>query len=96
MTAVLSLLFELLGGGLENAIALSGSPSGVTALAAIALAGLFLTLTVLVRSDPALSAVLNPVAVRRRAEQTVFLPLCDPGADGRPRPRAPSAHHRAA
>lgn len=97
MPAILSLLIEYVGGDLDSAIALSGSAGGVTMLVVIATAGLFFALTVASHSDLAFAAgALHPAAVRRRAERTVFLPLCDPGAAGRPLPRAPSAHHRAA
>lgn len=95
--AILSLLIELLGGGLDSAVALSGSPGAVALLVTIAAAGLFLALAVASHPNPASAGgTLHPAAVRRRAERTVFLPLCDPGSAGRPRPRAPSARHRAA
>lgn len=98
MAAVLSLLIEFLAGGLDSAVGLSGSPGGVALLAAIAIATAVLILALAVASQSALASpcgALHPAAVRRRTEQTVYLPLCDPGAAGRPRPRAPSAHHRA-
>ncbi|HEX6196977.1 MAG TPA: DUF6412 domain-containing protein [Jiangellaceae bacterium] len=97
MPAILSLLIELLGGSLDSAIALSGSPGAATMLAIIAAAGLFFVFAVASYSDmPVAAGSLQPAAVRRRAERTAFLPLCDPAAPGRPRPRAPSARHRAA
>jgi hypothetical protein len=96
--AVLSLLIEFFGGGLDSAIALSGSPGGgVAMLAAIAATAIFGALAIALRPEFAQAVSgFHPSAVRRRAEKTVFLPLCDPGAAGRPRPRAPSARHRAA
>ena len=51
---------------------------------------LFALLLVARSSAPATAPLLaRATSVRDRAEQTVFLRLCDPDAAGRPRPRAP-------
>lgn len=63
------------------------------ALVAMVAASLILTLAVTVRAVTvsATSPVGVPAAVRRRYDLTVFVPQRDPGAAGRPRPRAPSS-----
>ncbi|MEU4293310.1 DUF6412 domain-containing protein [Kribbella sp. NPDC026596] len=72
------------------------APWSVTDTAAVAAAVftaaalLFMLVLVARSSAPAATPLLARAAsVRDRAEQTVFLRLCDPDAAGRPRPRAP-------
>jgi hypothetical protein len=62
------------------------------AAAVLTAAALLFTLLLVARSSaPATAPLLlaRATSVRDRAEQTVFLRLCDPDAAGRPRPRAP-------
>jgi hypothetical protein len=61
------------------------------AAAVFTAAALLFTLLLVARSSaPATAPLLaRATSVRDRAEQTVFLRLCDPDAAGRPRPRAP-------
>ena len=88
---IVQLLAELFG----VAPQLAGSAAGVS-VAVVAAGAALLTLVVAVRSVPLpVAGPLTPSAVRGRAERTAFLPLCDPDAAGRPRPRAPSARLRA-
>lgn len=89
---ILQLLAELFG----TAPQLTGGAAGIAALAVVAAGTVMLTLVLALRSVPLpAGSTLAPGAVRRRAERTAFLPLCDPDAAGRPRPRAPSARQRA-
>jgi len=73
------------------ALVMPAYDSATVAAAVITAAVLLFTLLLVARSSaPAASPVLaRASSVRDRAEQTVFLRLCDPDADGRPRPRAP-------
>jgi Family of unknown function (DUF6412) len=61
------------------------------AAAVLTAAALLFTLLLVARQSAPVAAPLlaRAASVRDRAEQTVFLRLCDPDAAGRPRPRAP-------
>ncbi|TDO51209.1 hypothetical protein EV651_119136 [Kribbella sp. VKM Ac-2571] len=61
------------------------------AAAVLMAAALLLALVVVARASAptAVPLLARATSVRDRAEQTVFLRLRDPGAAGRPRPRAP-------
>jgi Family of unknown function (DUF6412) len=64
--------------------------ASVAAAVFTAAALLFMLVLVARSSAPATAPLLaRATSVRDRAEQTVFLRLCDPDAAGRPRPRAP-------
>jgi len=89
MLAVVGLLFEVLAGPLGVATELAAAPAGLVAIAVTAAAVLLLALAGAVHAVPVRGSLIVS-AVRQRAERTVFLPLCDPDAEGRPRPRAPS------
>lgn len=70
------------------------NPSGTAVTATLAAAFTLVAALALVgraRLDAAFSGDSRPaqVAVRARTERTAFLPLRDPDAAGRPRPRAP-------
>jgi hypothetical protein len=82
------LLFEVLAGPVGVATELAGTPAGMAAIVVAAATVLF-ALVVAVHGVP-VGGSLVASAVRQRAERTVFLPLCDPDAAGRRRPRAPS------
>lgn len=88
-------LILLFAGQFSAAVELTGSPAGLATLAAATAAALLLALVVAVRSVP-VAGPLVASAVRQRGERTVFLPLCDPDAAGRPHPRAPSVRPRVA
>jgi hypothetical protein len=95
MTRILAVTVTVLVAGWNAADALT--PSAVL-LAAAALA--VAALVILAVRHPAVH--LTPedqapsAALRERAGRAVFVRLRDPGAAGRPRPRAPSARARAA
>lgn len=82
-------LILLLAGPLGVATELPAAPAGMVAIAVTAAAVLLLALVVAVQAVPVRGSLVAS-AVRQRAERTVFLPLCNPDAEGRPRPRAPS------
>jgi hypothetical protein len=82
-------LILLLAGPLGVATELAAAPAGLVAIAVTAAAVLLLALVGAVHAVPVRGSLIAS-AVRQRAERTVFLPLCDPDAEGRPRPRAPS------
>jgi hypothetical protein len=87
--AVVLFLFELLAGPLGAAAELAAGPAGMAAIAVVGAAALVFALLVAAHATP-VPGPLVVSAVRQRCERTVFLPLCDPDAAGRPRPRAPS------
>jgi hypothetical protein len=87
--AVVLALILLFAGQFSAAVELTGSPAGLATLAATTAAAMLLTLVVPERAAP-FAGPLVASAVRQRGERTAFLPLCDPDAAGRPRPRAPS------
>ncbi|HEX6235402.1 MAG TPA: DUF6412 domain-containing protein [Jiangellaceae bacterium] len=89
MLAVVGLLFEVLAGPVGVATELAGTPAGMAAIVVAAAAVLLPALVGAVHAVPVRVSLIAS-AVRQRAERTVFLPLCDPDAQGRPRPRAPS------
>lgn len=79
-------------GGLTDAFS---GPGTVLVLTAAAVAGLGLllvrrALTARHGDDPS-SVHLRALTFRRRTSRAVYVRLRDPGAAGRPRPRAPSA-----
>jgi hypothetical protein len=95
MTRILAVTVTALIAGWSAADALT--PSGVLlAAAALAVAGL----VILAARRPAgllvLETQIRSLALRERAGRTALIRLRDPGAAGRPRPRAPSARARAA
>jgi hypothetical protein len=95
MTRILAVAVTVLIAGWNAADALT--PSAVLlAAAALAVAGL----VILAARHPAVHLTpdnrVRSVALRERAGRAVFIRLRDPDAAGRPRPRAPSAHARAA
>lgn len=97
MPAALLLLAALVGGHLGAAVELADAPAGLAVLTVTAAATLLLTLLVALRTAPvAVGGGLLTSTIRQQAERTAFLPLRDPSAPGRPRPRAPSALPRAA
>ncbi|MEU8227760.1 DUF6412 domain-containing protein [Kribbella sp. NPDC048915] len=61
------------------------------AAAVLTAAALLLALAVVARASAptAVPVLVRASSVRQRTEETVFLRLRDPGAAGRPRPRAP-------
>jgi hypothetical protein len=75
--------------------ALPADASGPLAFAAALAAGLVILVAVSdtgLRLNPAATpAWARTLSLRDRAERTVYLPLRDPDARGRTRPRAPSA-----
>ncbi|MGI8333141.1 DUF6412 domain-containing protein [Actinomadura scrupuli] len=76
------------------------APGAVLVLTAAAVAGLGLlvvrrALTARHGDDPS-SVRLGALTLQRRASRAAYVRLRDPGAGGRPRPRAPSAVPRAA
>ncbi|TWD84094.1 hypothetical protein FB561_5268 [Kribbella amoyensis] len=78
---------QLIAAALSSAIAALDSPflaAAVLTAAAVLLSALLVSR----RSAPVLVPV-RAVAARERSEQVAFLRLRDPGAPGRPRPRAP-------
>lgn len=92
MVGPLLLLVEVLAGLFGTSAELTGGPAGMAAIAVVAAGALLLTLVVALRTVPfPPGGALAASAVRQRAERTVYLPLRDPDAAGRPRPRAPSA-----
>lgn len=96
MLAPLLLLADVLVGGLAAAVQPAASPAGFAAIALAAATALLLTLVLTQRAVPlpAYGAFIAS-AVRQHSIRTAFLPLRDPDAPGRPRPRAPSALVRA-
>lgn len=90
--AVLVLLTSLFGLGAET---LAGPPPGMTALAATLLAGvLFAAVALAARAAVVTLAtplISRSAALREKSWCAGFLRQRDPGAAGRPRPRAPSA-----
>lgn len=78
---------------LAGANALAGPP-GMTALAAVVLAGLLVALAALAARTAGLTLaaplVSRSAALREKAWCAAFLRQRDPDAAGRPRPRAPS------
>jgi hypothetical protein len=95
MTRILAVAVAVLIAGWNAADAVT--PSAVLlAAAALAVAGL----VILAARRPAAhlppDAPARSVALRERAAQATCVRSCDPGAAGRPRPRAPSARVRAA
>lgn len=92
MPALLVLFAAVLAGPFGASAELTGSPAGMATIAVVAAGALLLTLVVALRtvSLPA-GGELTASAVRQRTERTGYLPLRDPDAPGRPRPRAPSA-----
>ena len=82
-------LILLFASQFSAAVELAGAPAGMAAIAVVA-AAVLLTVVVSVRAVPG-AGPLVASAVRQRGERTIFLPLRDPDAAGRPRPRAPSA-----
>jgi Family of unknown function (DUF6412) len=73
------------------------TPSAVLlAAAALAVAGLVILAARRPAASVAPDASSGSVSLRERAGRTVFIRLRDPGAAGRPRPRAPAALARAA
>jgi hypothetical protein len=90
MPAPLLLLAEVLIGLFGGYAELTAGPAGMAAIAVVAAGALLLALVVVLRPVAA-GGALTPSAVRQRTERTEYLPLCDPDAAGRPRPRAPSA-----
>lgn len=97
MPTVLVLLTAIAGSHLGAAVELAGAPAGLAALAVAATGMLLVALLGALRAGPiAVSAGIPASAVRQRTERTAFLPLRDPAAPGRPRPRAPGARSRAA
>lgn len=99
MTVTL-LLLELLGWLFGTAPELAGGLGGVAGVGVLAVmaAGTVLVALTLARRGftPPSAGPLSTSSVRWRGERTAFLPLRDPDAAGRPRPRAPSACPRAA
>lgn len=94
-------LIVLLVGSAVAAVDLTGGPAegiaGMAALAVLAAGVLLLALAVALRAVPVPTAgALSASAVRRRRLRTDFLPVRDPAAPGRSRPRAPSAQPRVA
>ncbi len=91
------LVLELLAGLFGAAPELTSGAAGMATLVVIAAGALLLAVVAVGRTVllPAGSA-LTLVSVRRRGERTAFLPLRDPDAAGRPRPRAPSICPRGA
>ena len=73
------------------ALVIPALDTATMAAAVFMAAALLFTLLLAARSSaPAATPHLaRATSVRERAEQTVFLRLCDPDAAGRPRPRAP-------
>ena len=95
MTRVPAVAVTALIAGWNAAGALT--PSAVLlAAAALAVAGLVIVAARHRPVRPAPETAGGSAALRERAGRAVFVRLCDPGAAGRPRPRAPSAHARAA
>jgi hypothetical protein len=80
------------------------SPSGLTALATAVLAGavfaavlaMLTSVASLSRTAAALPMIRRASALREKSWRAAFLRQRDPGAAGRPRPRAPSAAPAAA
>ena len=103
---VLGSLLAMLAGLLRDLIPWSqlASPSGLTALAGAVLAGaMFAAVLALLISvaSPSRAAAALPLtrrasALREKSWRAAFLRQRDPGAAGRPRPRAPSAAPAAA
>jgi hypothetical protein len=97
MTRILAVAVTALIAGWNAADTLT--PSAVL-LAAAALAVTGLVILILAARHLAVhlapEARASSVALRERASRAVFIRLRDPDAAGRPRPRAPSAHARAA
>ena len=73
------------------ALVMPAYDSATLAAAVLTAAALLFTLLLVARSSAPVATPLlaRAASVRDRAEQTVFLRLCDPDAAGRPRPRAP-------
>jgi len=83
-------------GGIGAATSITSSPAVLLALASLTAAALLLVRVVFRRVFPPTADGANARSIRRRAERTPFLRLRDPGAAGRPRPRAPTPSPRTA
>jgi Family of unknown function (DUF6412) len=78
-------------------VLLTFNGSGPIALATALTAGLAIILAICVLPAPTgAPAHIRAIALRERARRSVFVPLRDPDASGRPRPRAPGAAAAAA
>jgi hypothetical protein len=89
MTRILAVTVAALIAGWSAADALT--PSGVLlAAAALAVAGLVILAVRRPAAHLAPDSQTRSLTLRERAGQTIFIRLRDPGAAGRPRPRAPS------
>ena len=103
---VLGSLLAMLAGLLRDLIPWSqlSSPSGLTAVAGAVLAGamfaavlaLLISVTSPSRASAALPLTRRASALREKSWRAGFLRQRDPGAAGRPKPRAPSAAPAAA
>jgi len=101
---VLGSMLAMLAGLLRDLAQLTVSPSGLTALATAVLAGaMFAAVLALLisvaspsRTTAALPMIRRASALREKSWRAAFLRQRDPGAAGRPRPRAPSAAPAAA
>jgi hypothetical protein len=94
LTGLAGLIGQLAGYWLVASHALT-TPSGLLALAAIALAGMLIAL---IARNASVTAALSTLPLTRRAAElrekswlARFQRQLDPDAAGRPRPRAPSA-----
>jgi hypothetical protein len=83
------LLADVLVGSFGAAALLDGGPASL-AVIAVAAAAVFTLIVLHDRVPLTTDRGLVASAVRQRSTRTAFMPLCNPAADGRPRPRAPS------
>jgi hypothetical protein len=86
----------LLISGVGAAAEVSSSPAVMLTLASLTAAVLLLALVVIHRRFPPAAVAASVVCTRHRVEHRPFLRLRDPGAAGRPLPRAPTTPPRAA
>jgi len=86
----------LLISGVGAAAEVSSSPAVILTLASLTAAVLLIALVVIHRRFPPAAIAASVGWTRHRVEHRPFLRLRDPGAAGRPLPRAPTTPPRAA
>jgi hypothetical protein len=83
---------KALAGVWTLAVPALGPDSGLLAVAVVTAAAVLFALLLVSRAAtgrPTSPLLARATALRELSRKTAYLPLCDPGAAGRPRPRAP-------
>lgn len=100
LASLIMLLADLWRVGEHSLLAPFGLPAVMTVLAGSLLVGVLAAClasrSVLTGLGAAIPLISLAAALREKTWRCAFLRLCDPGAAGRPRPRAPSAAPAAA